>query len=129
VDHVAQTDPVGSAIRSRMASQSEWFGTASELLAALTKDVGERNAKAKTWLATPRSISGRVRRAATFLRKVGIDITFDREGRVRTRNIPITCTEDSAVVAPYEKTSSAPNREKIDQEETGTDQNQGRPNP
>lgn len=91
--------------------------------------MGERNAKAKTWLATPRSISGRVRRAATFLRKVGIDITFDREGRARTRNIRITCTEDSAAAAPYEKTSSAPNREKIDQEETGADQNQGRPNP
>ncbi len=43
------------------------------------------------WPATPRALSGRLRRAATFLRKVGVDISFDREGRARTRIIRISC--------------------------------------
>jgi hypothetical protein len=34
--------------------------------------------------------SGRLRRAATFLRKVCIDIAFTKEGRARTRTITIT---------------------------------------
>ncbi len=33
-----------------------------------------------------------MRRAATFLRKIGIDIGFEREGRARTRMIRITTT-------------------------------------
>jgi hypothetical protein len=33
-----------------------------------------------------------LRRAATFLRKIGIDIGFEREGRARTRTIRITTT-------------------------------------
>ena len=33
-----------------------------------------------------------MRRAATFLRKIGIEIGFDREGRARTRTIRLTAT-------------------------------------
>jgi hypothetical protein len=32
--------------------------------------------KSKTWPDSPRALSGRLRRAATFLRKVGIEITL-----------------------------------------------------
>ena len=39
---------------------------------------------------SPRALAGRLRRAATFLRKIGIDIGFEREGRARTRMIHIT---------------------------------------
>ena len=55
-----------------------------------TKRWGEKARKAKTWPSSARALSGRVRRAATFLRKVGVDITFEREGRARTRTIRIT---------------------------------------
>ena len=49
--------------------------------------------KSKDWPSTPRALSGRLRRAATFLRKVGIDIDFDKEkGKRRTRIIRITAT-------------------------------------
>ena len=51
---------------------------------------GERIAKAKTWPDSPRALAGRLRRAATFLRKIGIEIGFEREGRARTRTIRIT---------------------------------------
>ena len=53
---------------------------------------GERVAKSKTWPDSPRALAGRLRRAATFLRKIGIEIGFEREGRARTRIIHITTT-------------------------------------
>ena len=53
---------------------------------------GERVAKSKTWPDSPRALAGRLRRAATFLRKIGIEIGFEREGRARTRIIRITTT-------------------------------------
>jgi hypothetical protein len=52
--------------------------------------VGERVTKSKAWPDSPRALSGRLRRAATFLRKIGIDIAFTKEGRARTRTITIT---------------------------------------
>lgn len=96
VDSVIEADPVGSAIRSLIGTRTEWTGTASDLLGALDEEVGEKVRKSKSWPSSPRALSGRVRRAATFLRKVGIDITFDREGRARTRTIRITRKPESA---------------------------------
>jgi hypothetical protein len=100
VDSVIEADPIGSSIRSLMESRTEWTGTASDLLGALSEEVGERIAKTKTWPATARALSGRLRRAATFLRKIGIDIEFNKEGRARTRIIRISCAADSAGSAP-----------------------------
>ncbi len=109
VDSIIESDPVGSAVRSLMATRTEWTGTASDLLGALSGEVGERIAKAKTWPATARALSGRLRRAATFLRKVGVDIEFNKEGRARTRIIRISCGADSAGAAPSRP--SAPSAE------------------
>jgi hypothetical protein len=109
VDSVIESDPVGSAIRSLMDSRTEWTGTASDLLGALSEEVGERIAKTKTWPATARALSGRLRRAATFLRKIGIVIGFSKEGRARTRIIRISCTADSTGAAPSQP--SAPSAE------------------
>src|SRR5579872_2083535 len=75
-----------------MTTRTEWTGTASELLGALAEMAGERVAKAKTWPDSPRALAGRLRRAATFLRKIGIDVGFEREGRARTRMIRIITT-------------------------------------
>ena len=73
-----------------MLERTEWTGTASDLLGALGEAAGERIAKSKTWPDSPRALSGRLRRAATFLRKIGIEVSFEREGRARTRIIRIT---------------------------------------
>jgi hypothetical protein len=75
-----------------MATRTEWTGTASDLLGALGEMAGERVAKSKTWPDSPRALAGRLRRAAAFLRKIGIEIGFDREGRARTRIIRIATT-------------------------------------
>lgn len=90
VDGVIDADPIAATVRVLMQARTEWTGTASDLLGALAELAGERVAKSKTWPDSPRALSGRLRRAATFLRKVGIDIGFEREGRGRTRMIHLT---------------------------------------
>ena len=90
VEGVIDADPIAAAVRAIMATRTVWTGTASDLLGALAEVVGERVAKSKTWPDGPRALAGRLRRAATFLRKIGIEIGFGREGRARTRTISIT---------------------------------------
>ena len=90
VESVIDADPIAAAVRTVMATRTMWTGTASELLGALGEVVGERVAKSKTWPDNPRALSGWLRRAATFLRKIGIEISYAREGRARTRTITIT---------------------------------------
>lgn len=90
VEGVIDADPVAAAVRAVMEERTEWTGTASDLLGALAEVTGERIAKSKTWPDSPRALSGRLRRAATFLRKIGIEVSFEREGRARTRVISIT---------------------------------------
>src|SRR5262249_28077957 len=90
VDGVIDADPGAAPVRAVMSPRTVWTGTASELLGALAEAAGERVAKPKTWPDSPRALAGRLRRAATFLRKIGIGIGFDREGRARTRVIRIT---------------------------------------
>lgn len=90
VEGVIDADPVAAAVRAVMLERTEWTGTASDLLGALGEAAGERITKSKTWPDSPRALSGRLRRAATFLRKIGIEVSFEREGRARTRIIRIT---------------------------------------
>jgi hypothetical protein len=90
VESVIDADPVAAAVRVLMEMRTEWAGTASTLLGALTQAVSERVAKSKSWPDTPRTLTGRLRRAAPFLRKIGIEISLEREGHTRTRTIHIT---------------------------------------
>ena len=102
VEGVIEANPVAAALRSLMSMRPEWRGTASELLVDLAKITDEPMAGFKEWPRTPRSLSGKLRRVAPFLRKVGVEIKFgDREGRARNRIIritaPVSCgTEPSA---------------------------------
>ena len=71
-----------------MAERSIWNGSASDLLLAGT--ALHENAD---WPKTPRALAGRLRRAQTFLRTLGIEITFSREGRAGTRIIRMTASQ------------------------------------
>ena len=90
VSDVIDADPIAAAVRDMMAGRSEWMGTATTLLGDLTEVAGERTAKSKAWPGSPRALSGRLRRAATFLRKIGVKIDHAKEGRARARTIHIT---------------------------------------
>jgi hypothetical protein len=88
VEIVLEGDIVAPVLRAFMASKIKpWTGTATELLASLSESAGESISKAKEWPKTPKTLSGRLRRAASFLRTVGIKITFDRDGKSRTITI------------------------------------------
>lgn len=116
VDGVIDADPIAAAVRALMQTRTEWTGTASDLLGALAEMAGERVAKSKTWPDSPRALAGRLRRAATFLRKVGIDIGFEREGRARTRMIRITTTGHIAALesrGAKPSASSAPSADPV----------------
>ena len=93
VDSVIEADPVGSAVRSFMTSRHEWTGTAKELLCVLGDEAGDVVRQMKVWPTTPRALSGRLRRAATFLRATGLEVGFSREGRNRTRTITMSTAE------------------------------------
>jgi hypothetical protein len=114
VDSVIDADPIAAAVGVLMVARTLWTGTASELLGALGEQVGERGVKTKTWPDSPRALSGRLRRAATFLRKIGIEIVFGREGRARTRTITISTQltpESEGARASAPSAASAPEQE------------------
>jgi hypothetical protein len=108
VEGVIDADPIAAAVRGLIAARTEWTGTASDLLGALAEVAGERVAKSKTWPDSPRALAGRLRRAATFLRKIGIEISFEREGRARTRIIHIATTGNPSMPETGGPRPSAP---------------------
>ena len=100
VESVIESDSVAAAVRALMAERTEWTGTATELLRTLSAVVGERVSKTRSWPESARALSGRLRRAATSLRQVGIDITFQKEGSARARVIRISREADSTGTLP-----------------------------
>jgi hypothetical protein len=94
VDRVLEADPVATTLRSFMANRIEWTGTASELLGALSDLVSEVERRSKKWPTAANSLSGRLRRTATFLRQIGIKIDGVRQpDKSRTRVLHITREE------------------------------------
>src|SRR5262249_39447565 len=53
-------------------------------------DLLQVGANRSGWPKSPRALAGRLHRAQTFLRTLGIEIAFGREGRLGTRTITIT---------------------------------------
>jgi hypothetical protein len=86
---VIEGDDAISQLCAFMAGRKEWEGTATALLAALESGAGEKVCKVKGWPKSARSLSGKMRRAAPALRKVGISIAYS-PGRARGRLIRIT---------------------------------------
>jgi hypothetical protein len=65
-------------------------GTATELLEKLKTGLSDPQKQPKGWPANARALSGLLRRIAPNLRRVGINVTFDRgRGQSRTRNLKI----------------------------------------
>jgi hypothetical protein len=77
-----------------MEQHNRWEGTASELLTALSGIVSEQTSKSVEWPKNPRSLSSDLRRAAMPLRKIGIDVAFERDATAkRMRKITVTRME------------------------------------
>jgi hypothetical protein len=101
VDRVIDADPVADAVRAIMSNRSTWTGTASDLMRVAT-NLSDDDMVARTagWPRTPRILAGRVRRAQTFLRTLGIEIAFSREGHAGTRMIRISATREYQTETP-----------------------------
>jgi hypothetical protein len=91
VEKILDGDPVAILVREIMADRAQWTGSASDLLQVGTNRSG--------WPKSPRALAGRLRRAQTFLRSLGIDIVFSREGRLGTRIIRIAAMGENR--SPY----------------------------
>jgi hypothetical protein len=91
-------DPVAVCVREIMAGRGSWTGTAADLLRAgagcTTEGISSNNAG---WPKNPRAFAGRLRRAQAFLRVLGIEITFSREGRADNRIIRLRATQENTV--------------------------------
>ncbi len=79
VEQALEGDTVAVAVQSFLADVDDWEGSATELLEALGDYVPEQAQKTRAWPKTARTLSNRLRRAATFLRQVGVDVEFYRE--------------------------------------------------
>ena len=97
IETVIEGDVVATTVRAMMLAQAGggWTGTATVLLGALSDFAVESVTKSKAWPRTARTLSGRLRRVAPVLRKIGIDIAHTKEGRgaARARTITITATD------------------------------------
>jgi hypothetical protein len=88
VESVIEADPVAACARNIMVNRDEWAGTASDFLLTADKLQGqEPSIRRPDWPRTPRALAGRLRRAQTSLRAIGINIGFQREGRNGSRMI------------------------------------------
>src|SRR5262245_61814246 len=91
IEGVIEADPVAVCVRDMMARRRQWTGTASDFLrAADTLQREEVSIRRPHWPRTPRALAGRLRRAQTSLRAIGIHIDFRREGRAGNRMIDMS---------------------------------------
>jgi hypothetical protein len=90
IENAVDSDPLALFVRALMAERSLWIGTASELWGASTALANGAGIGVTAWPKNPRALAGRLRRSQTFLRSLGIEIEFSREGHVGNRTITIS---------------------------------------
>jgi hypothetical protein len=81
--------PVAAPLRAFLAfwSKDKWTGTAIELLIKLYNQAGDQATRSRDWPKKPHHLSGKLRRLAPNLRKLGIEIKFGYDGKSRCRII------------------------------------------
>ena len=98
VEGIIDADPVAACVRDIMAERGSWTGSAAELWrAGAHRSNHDLLNECTGWPKNPRTLAGRLRRAQTFLRALGIDIAFSREGRAGSRIIRIHATQENIV--------------------------------
>jgi len=96
VEGIIDADPIATCVRQLMSTRGSWTGCADDLLRLSVEGTGKISTADISWPKNPRALAGRLRRAQTFLRVVGIEIAFTREGRAGIRVITIrSCRADT----------------------------------
>jgi hypothetical protein len=96
IEGMIDTDPIAACVRELMSGRSSWTGSAADLLrisVERTNQTGDITGFPKN----PRALAGHLRRARTFLRALGIEITFSREGRAGSRIIRMHTSLENTV--------------------------------
>jgi hypothetical protein len=113
IQSIIEADPVANCVRAIMVDRTIWTGSASDLLRLCAEGTRDDISRGTAWAKNPRALAGRLRRAQTFLRTLGIEITFSREGRTGTRMIRVstcTCAENTistvSIVGPSHSNAS-----------------------
>jgi hypothetical protein len=89
-------DPIATLVRELMSERTLWTGCAADLLRVGIQRENQ-NSYSGSWPKNPRALAGRLRRAQTFLRAIGIDVGFSREGPAGNRIISIRHSYDEAI--------------------------------
>jgi hypothetical protein len=98
IENITDADPVAACVRDIMAERNLWTGSAADLSRAVAGRSINGTPRDRTgWPTNPRALAGRLRRAQTFLRALGIEITFSREGRAGNRIIRMRATVENTV--------------------------------
>jgi hypothetical protein len=97
IESMMEVDPVATCVRAIMVDRTTWTGSASDLLRLCAESACDDIARGTRWTKNPRALAGRLRRAQTFLRTLGIEITFSREGRAGTRIIRVSTRAEETV--------------------------------
>jgi len=93
IQETLEADPVGAAVLAMMdqlddqCQTQQWEGTCKDLLQRLESD--DKGKAARSWPKSPRGLSNRLRRLATFLRESGIHISFPTKGAKGRRVLTI----------------------------------------
>jgi hypothetical protein len=89
-----------TVLREIMTEHSSWTGCAADLLRAGADRSSDGISSDSTgWPKNPRALAGRLRRAQTFLRALGIEVAFGREGRAGSRIIRMHTTLENNTVS------------------------------
>jgi hypothetical protein len=109
VEETLEHDQVASAVRVLMHGKEEWVGVTKYLLAKLTEIVGEHSARAKGWPRTERALTSRLKQLATFLRRVGVLVTWAEERTNHGRMITIRSRRRELRAEPSQRSQPSPN--------------------
>jgi hypothetical protein len=98
IEGIIDADPLATYVRQLMTERSSWTGTAADLIRGSLDRRGDGISTGNAGgPKNPRALAGHLRRAQTFLRTLGIDIRFSREGRVGARIIRIRRSLENTV--------------------------------
>src|SRR5262249_50642277 len=93
IDDAIEADPVAACVRELMTERTSWASRAVDLLrVGADRSRNDSIMGGSAWPKNPRALAGRLRRAQTFLRALGVEIAFSREGRGGSRIIKMRTT-------------------------------------
>jgi len=108
IEDLIDGDPLAARVREIISTRQTWTGTASDLLRGGAElPSGSIWNETNGWPRTPRALAGRLRRAQTFLRTLGIELSFVRQGRAGTRVIRIKSRNAGPAVSTVSTVSTA----------------------